>query len=211
MEITTKLPSAIHSFNFSTSFKHYQFDSVYFSKKIPRLFLTLISSSKENLSLCNQQRRPVYFLSPLSYFSLDHKFKKRVHLLLRRTSGASARVPGPEEFLLPYPSWACVSGGSFSREESTLGGGGSFSGLAVRIERGGAVLSRLLGSLESFVFPLSSSLVSVVVERQCGCLSWLGPEVVYCSGSIASYLLGYGGGYLGSLRVGESPVPARRN
>lgn len=109
MEITTKLPSAIHSFNFSTSFKHYQFDSVYFSKKIPRLFLTLISSSKENLSLCNQQRRPVYFLSPLSYFSLDHKFKKRVHLLLRRTSGASARVPGPEEFLLPYPSFPLCS------------------------------------------------------------------------------------------------------
>ncbi|KAF3585873.1 hypothetical protein F2Q69_00031034 [Brassica cretica] len=47
----------------------------------------------------------------------------------------------------------CVSGGSSSREESTLGGGGSFSGLMARNGQGGGrVLSQILGFMERLLF-----------------------------------------------------------
>ncbi|WZZ52373.1 hypothetical protein YC2023_052480 [Brassica napus] len=90
-----------------------------------------------------------------------------------------------------------VSGGSSSREESTLGGGGSFSGLTARTGRGGAVLSRILGFMERLIFSY--------LERSGGEIARLRVKadsvVLCCSGSVA----------LWSLRVGEIPVLAHRN
>lgn len=92
-------------------------------------------------------------LSSISKLSRPLVSASRVHLNFRRTAGASALKSGPEGFLLPSLSFLfalhrlcaplldilallgqdCLSSGSFSCEESTLGGVAPFCGLAVRV------------------------------------------------------------------------------
>ncbi|KAH0910042.1 hypothetical protein HID58_033363 [Brassica napus] len=140
--------------------------------------------------------------------SLDKQQHRRVHLTLRRTAGASARVPGPEGSLLPFPCFHLCSrshlssfaryarvsrmelaetGGSFSREELIL----------VEVVPS-PDLRREYSEAERFRVVTALGLVTA------------GLVVVRCCRSCVPCLFGNGGGCLGFLRVGEILVPIRR-